>query len=173
MSSPSRSRLFFSASFALSSALLACSTTASTRPEATAGSSASAESRITVASDADCATLSRTQCMVAQHCTLTGPPSTAPRASPAIYTCRPAANHCENAVAQWDLPGGGAKLSSPAAAEQAIAACTSQTGCRYEPASCYCACKDYGQTTVPDGDEARKCRCYCAGGAPPSCTTAS
>ncbi len=172
---PSVPRRVLSAALLLSFAIVACGSSAAANPDAKDAGAAPASpraARVEVPADADCATLSRTQCMAAHHCTLERAAPAAPPTGETIYTCRAAASSCEKAVAQWDLPGGGAPLSSRAEADQAIAACTSQAGCRYEPAECYCRCKGYGRTTVPDGAEAPACRCYCAGGRPPSCEAA-
>ena len=132
--------------------------------------------RPAVSDDADCGALTRTQCMAAKHCTLVlaqDVPPGAPGYRNGVYVCRPAQGACEVGFAQWDLPGGGADLATPAAAETAIATCTSRTGCAYVPHDCYCGCRGYGATAVKDGAETPACFCYCAGGRPPSCQSTS
>jgi len=126
-----------------------------------------------VSEAAECAALPRTDCMAARHCALVAIGGTSPEDSgyrSGDYRCRPVENRCEEAITQWDLPGGGSHISSPELADEAIAACTNQPGCDYVPHDCYCSCQGYGQTEVADGDEAPQCLCACAGGSPPACS---
>ena len=76
------------------------------------------------------------------------------------YACRPERGACEQGYSQQ-----AAYETSPAAA-----LCEQRAGCTFVPMeACYCACRGYGATSVPDGAEAPECDCECAGGAPGGC----
>jgi hypothetical protein len=103
---------------------------------------------------AGCERLSRTFCLDSPDCTLVWV-ATRPRGQHE-YACRAAEGPCEEGLVQarlYDAPG----------------RCTSRPGCAYQEQQCYCDCRGYGQTAVPDGVEAEECDCECAGGRPPGC----
>jgi hypothetical protein len=93
-----------------------------------------------------CDTLTRRQCLAAKHCRLTGK-------SPE-YVCRPSVGPCENGFDQTDK-----------------AACEA-AGCSFQPARCYCPCRNNGSTKAGDAD-GEGCSCACGGGPPPSCSPQS
>ena len=124
------------------------------------------------AAGAGCAALSRTACLQSISCTLE---AKVPGERTAEYVCRESEGACEEGFAQFGLPGGGAKLTSQAAADAAIALCTDRPGCTYRASDRYCRGNGYGRTAAEDGSEAEMCNCFCGGGAPPACvdTTSS
>lgn len=99
--------------------------------------------------DAPCETLTRTQCRRSVVCTLVSGGG-----RPDRYTCRDAEGNCEVGLRQY-------------ASDRDR--CEDREGCGWEPGSCYCGCRGYGQAAVPDGPELEECECGCAGGPPPGC----
>ncbi len=163
-------------------AMLACCATQSTKatkesvkltaaPTATAHEVAATPSASTAAASttslaaAPCGGMTRTLCMRAPHCTLE---LASKRPDDYDYLCRPAKGACEQNIAQAHLEGTDLGLS-----DGTIDRCKSRPGCQYQRSECYCHCKGYGQTTVPDGAAAELCECECAGGRPPSCVPAA
>lgn len=114
----------------------------------------------------DCASLTRTHCMQSPDCTLERV-AKAQGGTGKLYRCRPAAGPCETGIRQADFHGRG--TDGMRRAEEAQLACAARPGCDYDEGGCYCDCRDYGRTAVPDGPEAEDCMCECAGGPPPSC----
>src|SRR5690606_33932995 len=108
----------------------------------------------------DCEQLPRTACLRAPACTLVHPPQ-GPRRS--VYACRPATSPCEGGIVQAEIFGNGSSAR----------ACVARAGCRVDEGSCYCSCRGYGETRLPDGPEAESCNCACGGGPPPSCVDGS
>ncbi|MBL9099827.1 MAG: hypothetical protein JNL82_02655 [Myxococcales bacterium] len=101
----------------------------------------------------DCDALPRAACIASPACTLVHVPRD--EVTTRSYICRPAAGACELGLDQSDA-----------------AACGARPGCKFVPASCYCACKDYGHARVPDPPDVNACRCECALGPPPICQEA-
>ena len=119
---------------------------------------------------ADCAKLDRFACTRAGHCTLV---KTGGRKPSKVYLCRPARGKCEKNFRQADIMGGPGYASKDwrKEKERVVAGkrrCTGRPGCVVRPGSCYCQCKGYGSTKVPDKN-APICNCACAGGPPPAC----
>lgn len=101
-----------------------------------------------------CAALDREGCLHSTECTLDA--FLPPTQEPYRYVCRPARGECERDFAQI------AFLESTPREEL----CESR-GCRFEDARCYCRCRGYGSTAVPDGEMAPECDCdmeSCAAG---------
>lgn len=94
-----------------------------------------------------CASLTRTECMHALHCTLVA-------SGARSYVCRDARGNCEIGLRQID---------------EDRDRCADREGCAWDEGRCYCPCRGDGQTAVPDGAEARECQCECGGGPPPGC----
>lgn len=101
--------------------------------------------------DAPCETLTRAECMRSLVCTLDAPEG----ARSDRYRCRSARGNCEMGLTQ----------TGPNARDR----CEDRTGCAWTGGGCYCHCRGYGRTAVPDGDEAEDCDCECSGGPPPRC----
>lgn len=106
----------------------------------------------------ECAALPRQTCLESPACTLVHEPQGARRA---LYRCRAAEPPCETIVPQSAFSGEG----RDAARRQ----CEGRAECVFQDADCYCPCRGSGQTSVPDGPEARSCNCVCGGGAPARC----
>ena len=99
-----------------------------------------------------CSEMTRTHCLQHAHCTLeltyTTDDQGERRANNGIYRCRDAAGPCE-------LRNG--------------LMCQEVEGCTLITGECYCGCRGYGRTSVPDGDEAGDCNCACGEEEPPGC----
>ena len=99
-----------------------------------------------------CSEMTRTHCLGQAHCTLELTYSTNAQGERTpnygIYRCRDAAGKCE-------LRNG--------------LMCQEVEGCTPVDGECYCGCKGYGRTSVPDGDEAADCLCACGEEEPPGC----
>jgi hypothetical protein len=146
-------------------------TTNTTEPSGVAEAKGSASAPPQAAED--CAKLTRTACMKSLACTLEKAPSKDVPKRDGKYVCRPAKGACEEALSQFDLPGGGTKvLTSPEKGAAAERVCTDRPGCRFAGGDCYCSCRGFGRTTVEDGEEALECDCFCGGGEPPACRAA-
>ena len=100
-----------------------------------------------------CEEMDRAQCMNASTCMLSLSDT------PDVYLCQEAQGVCEEGVVQSDLYGNNGLGT----------ACESIEGCIATDGECYCGCKGYGETTIPDGEDAEDCTCMCSGGPPPSC----
>ncbi len=98
-----------------------------------------------------CSDLSRIECMRSTSCTLVLPEGEPP------YVCRAAQPPCEVGLRQ----------AHPKFADM----CEQRAGCQITPANCYCKCKGYGETSVPDINGTPECRCRCSGGPPNNCTS--
>ncbi len=138
-------------------------------PSATTAAAAATPVATAVASTstpaaAACGGMTRTLCMRAAHCTLE---LVSKRPDDYDYLCRPANSACEQNIAQANLEGTDLGLS-----DGTVDRCNSRPGCQYQRSECYCPCKGYGQTSLPDGAAAEMCECECAGGRPPSCVAA-
>ncbi len=138
----------------------------SATPGSASSGPAHAESARAGGQAASCEALTRTDCMKSRSCTLV---SKTPGARDGQYACRAAQGPCEEGVAQFDLPGGGAQIPTRELGDAAIRSCTSRAACEYEAGDCYCAARGYGRTVVEDGPEAEEWLCFCSGGAPPAC----
>ena len=103
-----------------------------------------------------CSEMTRTHCLQQAHCTLELTYSTTEQgeriANNGVYRCRDAAGKCE-------LRNG--------------LMCQEVEGCTMVVGECYCGCKGYGRTSVPDGDETEDCNCACGGEDPPGCVESS
>ena len=93
-----------------------------------------------------CSQLDRAQCMNSSICTLSL------SETPDVYLCQEAQGICEEGIVQSDLTD-----------------CENIEGCMITSEDCYCGCKGYGETSVPDGEDTMECNCMCSGGEPPSC----
>ena len=94
----------------------------------------------------DCASYTRAECLASVACTLR------PDGQFLIYRCDPAVGACEIGMRQGDA-----------------AACRARSGCVFLEAMCYCPCRGFGRTAVPDGDDVEDCECACAAGEPARC----
>ncbi|HEY4181514.1 MAG TPA: hypothetical protein VGM90_31925 [Kofleriaceae bacterium] len=94
----------------------------------------------------DCGGLSRADCLHSTSCTLE---NISNNMNGDIYRCRAAQGTCELGIAQDDE-----------------GACTAKAGCKFAPASCYCACD--GRTEVVR-DSVDGCECECRSGPPATC----
>ena len=100
-----------------------------------------------------CEEMDRAQCMSSDTCTLSLSDT------PDVYLCQDAQGICEEGIVQSDLYGtNGLGI-----------ACDDSIGCTAVGGECYCSCKGYGETSVPDGEDVEDCNCMCSGGEPPSC----
>lgn len=116
----------------------------------------------TVAAVDACASLTRTECMQSNECTLEQVGERSKQ-----YRCRPATEPCERGFAQAGFWGSGAEGVQASKDQQA--ACNARASCGFVDGGCYCHCRGMGHTTVPDGDEAEPCKCECGSGPPPTC----
>lgn len=94
----------------------------------------------------DCALYTRAECLASVACTLRADGQFL------IYRCDPAVGACEVGVRQGDA-----------------AACRARTGCVFVESMCYCPCRGFGRTAVPDRDDVEECECACAAGEPAQC----
>jgi hypothetical protein len=102
----------------------------------------------TPAAPVSCDTLDRAQCLESKQCTLV-------QIKGSDYECRPEQGKCEVGHAQDDEKS-----------------CTARSGCRFDVAMCFCACKGYGRTKIEDRS-GEDCKCGCGGGKPSMCVPAS
>ncbi len=95
----------------------------------------------------ECSALSPRECVTQGDCTLTG--------GDGAYSCRPAANRCEEGFLQVvvdDAASGGILPQ-----DELAATCAAKPGCRFVPAGqCFCP-------------PVESLICVCGGGTPPSC----
>jgi hypothetical protein len=96
---------------------------------------------------ASCDSYDRNTCLESKHCTLH-------QVEGRQYECRAEVGACELGLVQTDE-----------------AACNARKGCKFEPATCFCACRGYGRTKIED-KSGPNCKCVCGGGKPSMCVEA-
>lgn len=110
----------------------------------------------------DCSKLSSTQCLKSTECTLELIPKDKWKPNSAgktiRYLCQQDQNTCEKGFVQTDWPS----------LKEAKKFCEAKKGCALSEANCFCPCKGYAETKVPD-TEAVSCNCGCGGGTPIMC----
>ncbi len=121
------------------------------------------QSPTTDSTPTNCAGMDRYECMHAPQCSLVQ--ETSPSQD---YLCRPVQGPCEKAVLQGLLSNPPGSKLSVAEARANQKKCSDTLGCVYDPGNCFCDCKGYGKTAVPD-HKAPDCLCACSGGPPQIC----
>lgn len=111
----------------------------------------------------DCSQLSTTECLNSNECTLELLPKdksfTHLEGKWVRYQCRKDRNNCES----------GFKQGNWQSIEEAQKNCEAKIACVFSPANCFCPCRGYAETIIPD-KEAPLCNCACGGGTPASCS---